>query len=208
MVGCQGVKGASGRRQVWGVMSGRWGMPVLSRLHLQGPWEVSGWALYRDGADGVAGPGTRAAAPRAGREPRAARRWRGAETGVGPRQGVRALSASLCAPCQALWAPTSASQPRLCGRPPVCVLDCAYPCECVPVCVRACQGWWLCVRLPVAAGRGSCCVLVCQRCCVGVSLWVPASLDQRVSVSARTPEVFVCFLTMVFSENVLTSVRS
>ena len=31
-------------------------MPVLSRLHLQGPWEVSGWALYRDGADGVAGP--------------------------------------------------------------------------------------------------------------------------------------------------------
>ena len=98
-------------------------MPVLSRLHLEGPWEVSGWALYRDGADGVAGPGTQAAAPHAGRGPRAARRWQGAETGVGPRQGVRALSTSLCAPCQApvgphvcvpatsVWAPTC-----LCAR--------------------------------------------------------------------------------------------
>ena len=68
MPGSQGSLG--GRLHIWGVMSGSRGMPVLSCLHLQGPWEVSGWALYRDGVDGVAGPGTRYA----GREPRAASR--------------------------------------------------------------------------------------------------------------------------------------
>lgn len=89
-------------------------MPVLSRLHLQGPWEVSGWALYRDGADGVAGPGTQAAAPHAGRGPRAARRWQGAETGVGPRQGVRALSTLLCEPASGPCGPPHLCPSRVC----------------------------------------------------------------------------------------------